>query len=371
MSATALIANRMHTNRMHTGFDAMCSQRYTARKWRLTNDFADNLSTSFGKILSLTTTSLCRIPTSPVTRTKKIVLWTVSLIVGLPIIAVGSLLLWMHLSDRTNGTLVSSGITRRYLLYVPARHDSSKPAPLVISLHPAASWPSAEMRISGWNRLADQHDFLVVYPAGRDFPQVWPMSPKDAAIDAQFISDLIDQLQSIHRIDPARIYVDGISNGGAMAFAVSCRLPSRIAAVGAVAAAEAIDFDWCGAAAPVPMMAFHGTADHVAPYGGGTSGDPVNPRQFPAIRDWVARWARRNHCAHTPVETGVTPKVRRLSYPDCPDNADVVLYTVDGGGHTWPGEDDLAEWIVGPATHEISATQLLWEFYMQHPRKRE
>lgn len=302
---------------------------------------------------------------------KKIFLSIVACVVGLPLLLVCGLIAWMNLSDQTNGTLVSSGITRRYLLHVPQHHDSSKPVPLVISLHPAASWPAAEMRISGWNSIADQHDFLVVYPAGRDFPQVWSMSPQDAATDARFISDLIDQLESRFRIDPRRIYVDGISNGGAMAFAVSCRLPSRIAAIGAVAAAEAISFDWCGEASPVPMMAFHGTLDHIAPYYGGTSGDPINPRRFPAIRDWVADWANRNHCSSKLVETRITANVRRLSYLDCPEHADVILYTIDGGGHSWPGQDDLPKWIVGPTTHDINATEILWKFYAEHPNQRD
>ncbi len=304
-------------------------------------------------------------------RAKKIVLSILAIVLGLPILAVGSLLSWMHLSDTTNGSLVSSGITRRYLLHVPPSHDSSKPAPLVISLHPAASWPAAEMRISGWNRLADQHDFLGVYPAGRDFPQVWPTGPRSAETDVRFISDLIDKLQSDYKIDSSRIYVDGISNGGGMAFAVSCRLASRIAAVGAVAAAESLPFTWCGNASPVPMIHFHGTADHFAPYNGGMSGDPVNPRPFPAIRAWVADWAKRNHCATEAKEERVTASVRRLSYSGCVANADVMLYTVEGGGHAWPGEDDLPEIFVGPTTHEIHATELLWDFYTKHPKPHE
>ena len=309
--------------------------------------------------------------TLSMSRVGKIVFRTVGCISALLLLAVGGLLAWMHLSDRTNGTLVSSGITRRYLVHVPPNHDISKPVPLVISLHPAASWPAAEMRISGWNTIADQHDFLVVYPAGRDFPQVWPMSPQDASTDALFVSDLIDHLESRFKIDPRRIYVDGISNGAAMAFAVSCRFPSRIAAVGAVAAAESISFDFCGDAAPVPMIAFHGTGDRIAPYHGGKSGDPINPRQFPAIRDWVADWAKRNRCAPDPVDTRITGEVHRFDYLNCPDQADVILYTIEGGGHSWPGQDDLPEWIVGHTTQDINATQLLWDFYIEHPNKRQ
>ena len=303
-------------------------------------------------------------------RTKKVFVFVLLILVGLPLAFMASVVAWVKLSDRTNGTIVSSGTTRRYLLYVPKTYNSANPTALVISLHPAAAWPAAERNISDWNQLADKNGILVVYPAGTGFPQVWPMGPRSAEVDAKFISDLIDKLQASYNIDSARIYVDGMSNGGGMAFAVSCRLADRIAAVGAVAAAQSLPFAWCGKADPVPMMAFHGTDDRMAPYDGGTSGDPVNPRPFPGVRDWVGNWALRNHCDGNPFETSVSPHVRRLTYNNCAGNADVVLYTIEGGGHSWPGGHALPEFLVGPTTHEIDATLLLWRFYSQHPRAR-
>ena len=269
---------------------------------------------------------------------------------------------WYSYIDYTNGTVVSSGQTRRYLLHVPKSYNASRPAPLVISLHPAASSPMAEQAISRWNDLADESGFLVVYPAGRDFPQIWPMGPHSAEVDARFISDLIDKLQTTYNIDRARIYADGISTGGGMSFALSCRLADRLAAVGAISAAQSLPFSWCGQAAPVPVMTFHGTADEFVPYQGGASFDRASV--FPNVRAWVGNWAQRNRCSAA-QEANVAPGVRRLSYQNCA--ADVVLYTVDGGGHAWPG-NPMPAWVVGHTSREITATRLLWEFYQQHPR---
>jgi polyhydroxybutyrate depolymerase len=268
--------------------------------------------------------------------------------------------------NETNGTIVSSGETRQYLLYVPKTYDRSRETPLVISLHPAATWPAAEMEISRWNELADEQGFIVVYPSGSDVPRVWPMGQRSLGWDVKFISDLIDKLEAAYKIDPKRIYADGMSNGGGMAFALSCRLSDRIAAVGAVAAAQMLPWDECGNSRPVPTVAFHGTADRFAPYAGGSS--PISPGQFPNIRDWTARVARRNQCKGDPSDTRITASVRRLAYTDCAENADVILYTVEGGGHTWPGGKPLAEWWVGRTTREINATRLMWEFFVQHPR---
>jgi polyhydroxybutyrate depolymerase len=268
--------------------------------------------------------------------------------------------------NETNGSIVTSGETRQYLLYVPKTYDRSKATPLVISLHPAATWPAAEMEISRWNDLADEQGFIVVYPSGSDFPRVWPMGQDSLESDVKFISDLIDKLEAAYNIDPARIYADGMSNGGGMAFALSCRLSDRIAAVGAVAAAQTLGWDQCGDSRPVPTVAFHGTADAFAPYQGGSS--PVLPDSVPKIRDWTALVARRNRCEGSPVEARIATTVRRLVYTNCVENADVILYTVEGGGHTWPGGKPLPKWTVGPTTLEINATRLMWTFFLQHPR---
>lgn len=127
----------------------------------------------------------------------------------------------------------------------------------------------------------------------------------------RFISDLIDKLEAEYNIDPTRIYADGISNGGGMAFALSCRLSDRIAAVGAVAAAQTLPWNECGDPKPVPTVAFHGTADPFAPYQGGKSRDPFNQVMFPAIPDWTARVARRNQCKGDPIATRICELCRQ------------------------------------------------------------
>jgi poly(3-hydroxybutyrate) depolymerase len=48
------------------------------------------------------------------------------------------------------------------VLYVPKIYDRAKPGPLIIGMHPAMSWPTSQMNISQWNRVADEHWFIVV-----------------------------------------------------------------------------------------------------------------------------------------------------------------------------------------------------------------
>lgn len=304
---------------------------------------------------------------------KRIILVALAIVVGLPLALILTAQAYFSFADRTNGSIVSSGLTRRYLLYVPKVYDRSKPAALVISLHPAATWPAVERSLSRWNDLADAQGFIVVYPAGTGAffgglgpgPKVFPMDEESLASDVKFISELIDKLEAEYNIDPQHIYTDGMSNGGGMAFELSCKLPDRIAAVGLVAAAHQPPWD-CGNSEPVPTVAFHGTADKFAPYQGGPS--PIAPRPFANIPEWTAQTAQRNHCTGNPVEVRISASVRRLAYTNCADNSDVILYTIEGGGHTWPGATPMTEWWAGRTTNEIDATRIMWEFYAQHPR---
>lgn len=270
--------------------------------------------------------------------------------------------------NRNNGSIVSSGETREYLLYVPRRYDPSKPTPLVISMHGAGGWPKQQMELSEWNRVAERERFIVVYPAGlgRGGPRVWRVGGQK---DARFISDLIDKLERSYNIDPTRIYANGLSNGGGMAFALSCTLSHRIAAVGLVGAAHLLPWGWCTDDRAVPMISFHGTADPMTPYKGGTSF--VAPRAFPDIVKWTANWARRNRCRPEAVDSTVAVDVVRREYTGCADGAPVVLYTLLGGGHTWPGGQDLPEWFAGPTNRSIDASSVMWAFFRDYPLRRK
>jgi polyhydroxybutyrate depolymerase len=274
--------------------------------------------------------------------------------------------------NRTNGTIVTSaGQTREYILHVPKRYDRGTPTPLVISIHGAANWPSFQMNLSQWNTLADEHGFIVVYPAGEGGgPKTWFLrgSTPSRMPDVVFISELIDKLEASYNIDPARIYANGLSNGGGVTFALSCTLSRRIAAFGPVAAAVTLPIDWCPDARPAPMIAFHGTADRFTPYNGAKVW--LAPHPFPSIPEWTAHWARRNRCGPNPVESAAAADVTRLEYTDCADDASVILYSIKGGGHTWPGGQPLPEWLVGPTSRSIDATRLMWEFFRQHPLRK-
>jgi polyhydroxybutyrate depolymerase len=303
-------------------------------------------------------------------KSRKTVIGAALILISLPVVLALIEAVSFYVGNRSNGSIVSSGEKREYLLYVPGSYDRYRPTPLVISMHGAGGWPAQQMNLSEWNRLAESQRFIVVYPSGAEGagPRVWHVG---RGRDVRFISELIDKLEAAYNIDPTRIYADGFSNGGGMAFVLSCTLSDRIAAVGMVAAAQQLPWSWCTDPRPVPMITFHGTADRFVPYNGGRSPalwypPGVSPDLFPSVLTWTANWARRNRCGTKPVESVVAADVSRLAYADCADDAAVVLYTVRGGGHSWPGGKPLPEWMVGPTSRSIDATSLMWSFFREH-----
>jgi poly(hydroxyalkanoate) depolymerase family esterase len=309
-------------------------------------------------------------PPQPDLDRRRVVIGATLLMIFLPAVLVLVEAVSFHLRSRSNGSIVSSGEEREYLLHVPASYDSTTPTPLVISMHGGASWPAQQMALTRWSDLADENRFIVVYPAGTGYPKRWRTFEEGPGLerDVRFVSDLIDELQSTYNIDRARIYVNGLSNGGGMAFVLSCTLSERIAAVGMVAPAQSLPPGWCRSTRPVPMIDFHGAADPIVFYGGGSMGGAFTPVRpvFPVVRDWVADWAIRNRCAPVPVESEVAGDVSRLEYIDCADDAAVVLVTIHGGGHTWPGGEPLPAWFAGPTTGSIDATRQMWAFFNEH-----
>jgi polyhydroxybutyrate depolymerase len=293
---------------------------------------------------------------------KKALLVLAVLVLVLGVLAVVSL----PIVNETSGTLQVGDQVREYLLYVPESDNSAAPSPLVISLHGFAEWPAHLKWVSGWNELADEADFIVLYPSGTRFPKRWHVSgfgstSAETQADVAFIAELIEVIASEHNIDRSRIYVSGFSNGGGMAHVLVCELSEQIAAVGAVAGAYGYPWEECRQYRPVPFIAFHGTADLIVPYDG--SEMPADNHALPAVPEWIGVFADRNGCEPDPLPLPITGEVAGVQYTHCDQNAQVHFYTIMGGGHSWPGGDSLPRFIVGHTTSDISTTEVMWDFF--------
>jgi polyhydroxybutyrate depolymerase len=270
----------------------------------------------------------------------------------------------------------SGGLDRCYYLYTPRQYDPTLPAPLVFSFHGFLSNPASHALITGWHRLAEEYGFLVVYPQGTDFPQrwyassIWGASP--GTDDVQFYRDMLVDVKRQASVDLSRVYVNGFSNGGGMTVYLGCEAADTFAAMGTVAAAV-VATEGCEPSRPMPAIVFHGTEDPIVPYEGGELGSEAlqvaamvthAPPTFAGVEDWVAFWAQGNGC--DPAAEAIPPQgdASGVRYAGCQDGAEVVFYTIDEGGHTWPGGFPIPG--VGKTSRDISATEEMWRFFQTH-----
>lgn len=277
-------------------------------------------------------------------------------------------------------TIDVGGVRRTYILHVPPAVPANAAVPLVFILHGGGGTGRQIERATGFDDLADRHGFIAVYPDGvgrswndgRGDPQI--TAQRENIDDVAFIAALIDSLSQRYRIDGKRVYAAGISNGGFMSQLLAARLSSRIVAIAPVAAgmgpsvAAALRPDQ-----PVSVLVINGTADPLVPYGGG----PVARNRGTTIptADIIAKWAAVDRCTAAPVVTNLPDvdttdrsKVKVTTYSGCAQRTEVVLYTVEGGGHTWPGGSQyLPAAVIGPVNRDIDATDVIWKFFASHP----
>lgn len=269
-----------------------------------------------------------------------------------------------HAAGSFNETLSSGGLSRTYILHVPAGYDGAKRVPLVLAYHGWTMFADQFAAYDGFDGAADKAGFAVVTPNGTGDPQAWNTGDAaGGADDVQFTKDLLAKVEGELCVDEDRVYAAGYSLGGGMALRAACDLPDRIAAAGVV---EAV-YPTCMAA--VPLVAFHGTSDPIVPFDGGQTGT-TGALIFPVVRRSVSEWARALGCDGLPLISHPNSEIELSTFQRCSyGTGDVLLYTVIGGGHTWPGAAiPLPENIVGKTTRQISATDVIWEFFAAHPR---
>jgi len=283
----------------------------------------------------------------------------------------------------TTVPLTAGGRTGSYVQQLPTGYDGTTPLPVVFDFHGYAEPASGQASLSALGTLAQPDRFITITPGVTEPVPMW-----EATIGSQdmaFVGGLMDTVERTLCVDKNRLYATGYSNGAFLSSAIACQYSGRIAAVAPVAGIQNIPK--CRPSRPVPVVAFHGTADPFvhfdgspsttaanlpAPTGkGGTlggSGGASALKKAPSIPQDTAAWAKRNGCKPQPSRTAVADGVTLVRYRCAPD-ASVELYVVKGGGHAWPGSkgSEAIESVVGPTTFAITADTIMWRFFAAHP----
>ena len=271
--------------------------------------------------------------------------------------------------------LVSSGDERCYLLYAPPGFSPGEKIPVVFALHGFAANPGSFRNMTGWDDIADREIFLVVYPHGSSFPLRWNTDPAakiEHIDDVRLISDLLDELSEIAAIDRERVYITGFSNGGSMTDIIACELADKVSAVGMVSGKREANPESCRPVRPVPVIAFFGTADPLAAIEAyplwflrlmNVDSDAGDIEITP-ISVWLEGWVRRNGCKPAPEALPAKGDATGVRFDGCALDAQVLIYHIQGGGHTWPGGDNLP--FFGKTSESLDASEVMWEFFEKH-----
>ena len=284
-----------------------------------------------------------------------------------------------------NMTLLHNDLQRRYWLYVPSGYTPDDRLPLVVNLHALTRNGSQQITASGMNEVAEREGFLVAYP---DAVNADWFGPQD---NVGFIDALLDQVSSDYSVDTSRVYATGLSQGGMMSYILSAQRPDKFAAIASVAGPRPFDFGGnmdvlyppevaATPNRPFPLLHMHGTGEaFFIPYNGGPS--PFRPDQvFPSVEQIASSYAENNGCDTTPSIVDLedlnqtdNSTVQVISYDLCDTYtassgdsvaAEVLLYRIVGGGHTWPGGGS------GPPreviNRDINASHEIWDFFSRH-----
>ncbi|MEZ4777234.1 MAG: PHB depolymerase family esterase [Bacteroidia bacterium] len=251
---------------------------------------------------------------------------------------------------------------RYYRLHVPPGYSPTSPVPLIFNFHGLGSNAFEEEFYTRFSLIADTAGFIVVYPDG--ILNAWNAGfVIGGTDDLGFVSALIDKLGSLYAIDPARVFATGMSNGGFLSHYLGCELSDRIAAIASVAGTmTAFVEGTCNPGRTLPVLHIHGTADQVVPYNGGNL-------FYRPVDSVLSLWQANNQClttdsTHLPDKVNEGSTVTRFDFGGCADSAEVILFRVNNGGHTWPGAVFLLP--NENTNQDIDASQEIWAFFRKH-----
>jgi len=229
------------------------------------------------------------------------------------------------------------GVSRSYYVSYPTDIDPNQNSiPLIINMHGFGGNAASQISYTQMDQFAHPQDVAVVYPQGLNNSwNVYTFWDNNSYDDVGFISAMIDKISVDYNIDLDRVYACGMSNGGYMAYRLACDLSNKIAAFGSVTGNFMLtnSFNDCQSQdRDVPIIHFHGTADGVVNY---------YPPSFDGaltIAESINYWNDFNSLTSENI-IPINSYVEVYTYEKEFSNTKFVHYKVNGGGHTWFGNN--------------------------------
>ena len=309
---------------------------------------------------------------------------------ALPLLA-GCMATLPEISEPAAGSYrVSTGITynlsdRTFLLHVPPDYTTKTPLPLVVVLHGAFNSGSQTETETGFSALADTKRFLVAYPEGIGIFglfQHWNAghccgkAASSQVDDVSFVAEVISNVRQRFAVDPTRIYMAGMSNGGMLTYRFVTERTGDLAAAAVVSAAIGSTTDngmqpWHlqQPEKSFPIIGFHGLADETIPFNTVPVPTTNGKRLFLPVTDAIDFWQNANDCEATPVASiSNNGSVKHLAWKNCQEGSSLEFVLLKGWGHQWPAPFFTSQLAADHPLRGFNATKQIWEFFSRFQR---
>jgi polyhydroxybutyrate depolymerase len=270
-------------------------------------------------------------------------------------------------------TLDFQGEQRRYQLHIPENYQSNQATPMVISLHGGGGNMryQATDEYYGWISKSEQAGFIAVFPNGYSRFRDGKLATWNAGIccgqardnnvdDVGYIQAVIADIQAKLNIDSKRIYANGMSNGGMMAYRLACELP-EIRAIASVTGTDGTLT--CRPTRAVPILHIHAKDDDRVLFNGGSGSASDTHADFVSVPKTIEKWVKLNRCQIPAKRVLQVEGAYCEEYSGCREDVKVKLCVTETGGHSWPGGKKVRGKTRG--SEAINATDLIWAFYNQ------
>ncbi len=272
------------------------------------------------------------------------------------------------------------GYERSYLVHLPLENQMKNPVPVLFHIHGGGGTAKGTpgLTFGRFNELSKRDGFIVVYPNaidknwndGRKLESVnaW----KENIDDVGFITTIVEELKKKYNVDSNRIFTTGMSNGGFMSSRLACDKSDIFRGAAILTASLSEDYlPLCNPKKPVAIMVINGTKDKLVPYNGGYVKVLGKKRgKIISTDELISFWKDTNDCTTKKpaieiediVDDGTTVTVEE--YTNCKDRGSLILYTINEGGHTWPGgKQYLGKWAISKTNRDIVACDVIWDYF--------
>jgi len=277
------------------------------------------------------------------------------------------------------------GFKRTYLVHLPPGYNLQQPLPMLVVLHGAFDTAKGMQKYSRFSDLADEKRFIALYPNGIGILgrfQHWNAghccgkAAEDGIDDVGFLTTVIEDACKRLAVDKRRIYMTGFSNGGMMTYRFAAERGDLLAAIAPLAASaggrpdrDSPQWSIPGPVKALPVLSMHGLEDKLIPFEGSmVSAEGKTKREYWSVMQSLGAWTARDECTGPPVERLERQgKVHISVWNNCEDNNKVVLYTIEGWRHVWPGPYFTDRLDPQDPLYNFDAARIIWDFFESAP----